>query len=345
MNGIDVSRWQGQIDWRSVKKNVQFAIIKLGGSDDGLYMDGMAYRNTLHARDVGILRGFYFYLGGVHTPQEEVQHIKNLVSKIGGLKPGELLVLDWEERRAGFNEVGYLTAIVEGMSRAGLPTPLIYMNLHYVQSQDWSNLVRRNCGLWVAAWGNNDAVPQKHEVPGSDEWPFWAIWQYSSTGSVPGIHGRVDLNKFNGDAKQFQAYGLKGSFKMPEPIHVEPPARNPDKYAEYVVKAGDTLTHIANRFGMKWQDLYALNRDRVSHPNKIFPGQKLRTWKGGSKSNPPLPTSTHAQRYHTVQNGENLSVIAAKYKVSSWHTIYDLNKKLIGSDPNRIYPGQKLRIP
>lgn len=340
---IDVSRWQGYINWPTVKNNVSAAMIKIGGSDDGMYMDGFAQRNLIEARSAGVPIGTYVFLGGVHTIAEEVQHIVNLFNQLGGLKPGEPFCLDWEQRRAGHDEVGYLTGIVDGLTSRGFPPPLIYMNLHYVKSQNWQNLVRRNCPLWVAAWGNNDAVATQNEVPGSDEWPSWAIWQFSSTGSVPGISGRVDQNLLNGDLTLFKKYGLKNQQNFPG-TPTTPPLPSHGQVGLYTIKAGDTLTSIAAQYGRSWQELYAINRDRIANPNRIYTGKTLRVW---TTINPHKlkPTTQPTSKFHIVENGENLSVIAARYGLSSWQTLYDMNRSVIGSNPNHILPGQRLRLP
>jgi GH25 family lysozyme M1 (1,4-beta-N-acetylmuramidase) len=341
---IDVSRWQGIINWGMVRGNVDAAMIKIGGSDKGMYMDGQAQRNLIEARSAGVPIGMYYYLGGVHTIAEEVQHIVNLFNQLGGMKPGEPFALDWEERRAGHDEVGYLTGIVEGLSKRGFPPPMIYMNLHYVKSQNWQNLVTRNCGLWVAAWGNNDAVPDQSEIPGSDEWPFWAMWQFSSTGTTPGISGRVDQNRFNGTLETFKKYGLKDGLVIPgspTPVPVAKPS--PESVTEYTVVPGDSLSRIAGLYGRSWQELYALNRDRIANPDHIMPGQRLRLW--GTPVNAPVATVAQqtTQRIHTVASGENLTTIGRNYGLS-WQNIYNANRGVIGSDPNFIKPGQRLVI-
>lgn len=346
---IDVSRWQGFINWPVVAKNIDLAMIKVGGSDDGFYMDGQAQRNLIEARSAGLPLGTYYFLGGEHTIQEEVQHIVNLYAQLGGVRAGEPIALDWEKRRKGLDEVGYLTGIVEGISRRGLPSPIIYMNLNYVRTQNWQNLVTRNCPLWIAAWGDNDALAEANEKPPSDEWPHWLMWQYSSTGSVPGIAGRVDCGLLNGSVANFQKAGLSTDFKLsasPSPVPQVLPAQG--AISTYVVVRGDNLSAIAARYGRTWQALYALNRDKISNPNRIFPGQKIRIWSGGP-SNPQLPTTTHqptnSQKFYTVKNGDNLSVIAARYHLSSWNTLYDMNRDIIGANPNLIHPGLRLRIP
>lgn len=335
IRGIDISRWQGIIDWQAVKDdaNARFAMIKIGGSDDGFYQDGQAVRNMGEARRVGIPRGVYIYLGGAHRVVEEVQHIKNCLAAIGGLQQGEVLALDWEEQTA--DEVGYVSGIAQGLIDARQPSPMIYMSLSRVTGQDWSRLVKINNGLWVAAWGDNDAIPEDNEVPGSDEWPFWAIWQFSSTGTIRGIAGRVDLNVFNGDVATFQKYGVQGAVPSPPPAPVPLPAPAP-AHGEYTVVAGDVLSRIAARYGITWQQLFAMNTDRISSPNRIFPGQKLRV---PGTSPAPAPGVQH----YTVRSGDTLSGIASRF-ATTWQQLYAWNRGIIGANPSFIKPGQTLRV-
>lgn len=344
IKGIDISRWQGLINWNIVRQNVDFAFIKIGGSDDGFYPDGQAVRNAIEARANGVKGiGFYVYLGGAFSVADEVAHIKNLISNIGGLKRGEVLALDWEEHHG--DEVGYVAGIAKGLIDAGIKAPLIYMSLSRVRGNNWQRLVEMNCGLWVAAWGNNDDIADA--APPSDEWPFWAVWQYSSTGSVPGISGRVDLDYFQGTIEDFQKYGQGRSVSLPAPTKSSTVVLTSDAKGEYTVASGDNLSAIAAKYGKSWQELWALNRDRVSQPNKIFPGQKLRVWGDAAPANPPAPTApvNPNVRTHTVENGENLSTIAAKYGLPNYVVLYEANKAVIGADPNLIRPGQQLRIP
>lgn len=345
IKGIDVSRWQGLINWAYVKQHVEFAFIKIGGSDDGFYPDGQAVRNAIEARGNGVTVGFYVYLGGAFSVADEVAHIKNLISNIGGLRQGEVLALDWEEHNP--NEVAYVTGIAKGLIDAGIKAPLIYMSLSRVRGNNWQPLVDLNCGLWVAAWGNNDDVPQDNEVPGSDEWPFWAVWQYSSTGAVPGISGRVDLDLFSGTQDDFKKYGQGRTVSLPAPTKSSTVVLSSDAKGEYTVVKDDNLSAIAARYGKSWQELWALNRDRVANPDRIFPGLKLRVWGEAAPANPPAPTlpANPNVRTHTVENGENLSTIAAHYGLPNYIVLYEANKAVIGPDPNLIRPGQVLRIP
>jgi GH25 family lysozyme M1 (1,4-beta-N-acetylmuramidase)/LysM repeat protein len=340
IKGIDVSRWQGLINWPTVKVNVDFAMIKIGGSDDGFYQDGQAVRNALEARSCGLPVGFYVYLGGASATADEVNHIKNLISNIGGLRPGEILALDWEEHNSV--EVQYVYEIAKGLIDAGINPPLIYMSLSRVTGNNWSKVVGLNCGLWVAAWGNNDTIADA--TPGSDEWPFWAMWQYSSTGSVPGISGRVDLDYFQGSVEDFKKYGGVRGITLPAPVNTSRVVA-PFDASEYVVVAGDNLSAIAARSGHSWQELWNLNRDRVSNPNMIFPGLKLRIWAlpvpiPDKPSNPDAPVV----KKYTVVAGDNLSSIAQRLGYPSYIILWEANKGII-PDPNLIRPGQELILP
>lgn len=340
LKGIDVSRWQGFITWSLVRQHVDFAIIKICGSDDGFYFDGQSVRNVLEARSAGLPIGFYAYIGGVSSVESEVNHIKNAISSIGGLREGEFIALDWEEERP--DPVAYICGIAKGLIDFGFPNPIIYTNLNRVKVHDWTPVVSLGCGLWVAAWGNNDAIPADNEVPGSDEWPFWAFWQYSSTGSVPGIAGRVDLDVFEGDLAAFKKYGSSRNVAVPAVVNSSRVVL-PANLTTYIVKPNDNLSVIAARFGKSWQALWDINRDRVSNPNRIFPGQELRIWQVEQPAVVAAPAAT-SQRTYTVKSGDTLSAIAAAHGITNWVLLWQANQAIV-PNPDRINPGQVLVIP
>lgn len=102
--------------------------------------------------------------------------------------------------------------------------------------------------------------------------------------------------------------------------------------ATYTVKAGDTLSAIAQRYGTNYQTLAAING--IADPNRIYAGQVLKV-PGG----PVVQPTPQAQRY-TVKSGDTLSGIASKYG-TTWQRLQQLNGL---ADPNKIYPGQVLRV-
>ena len=140
-----------------------------------------------------------------------------------------------------------------------------------------------------------------------------AMWQYTSTGKVPGISGDCDKDY------SYKDYG-KGTAK---------PGPAPSVPKEYTVRPGDTLSEIAARFGTTVSRLAALNG--IADPDKIYVGQVLRLTGSPSQD----------QTVYTVKAGDTLSGIAARFG-----TTYQVLAQINGiSDPDRIYPGQTLRIP
>lgn len=328
LKGIDISRWQGVINWNDVKGQIDFAIIKASGGDDGLYPDGQFWRNRDEVRRLNIPHGFYHFAGG-GDPEQEAQHFANTV---GGLQKGEVVVLDWEVPHG--NIVGWCHRFLKKAEALFGVKPLIYLSGSTARGLDWQPVVNDDYGLWIAQWGNNDDQPDAQPSPG--QWPFWAIWQYSSTGGVNGIAGRVDLDLFNGDdINSFLAYGAGSSSKP-----VDPPAQTTPPVTaggtDYIVQAGDMLSSIAPKYGITWQELYNMNTDRIANPNTIYVGQALRVPEGG--------TGITGNRTHTVKSGDTLSGIAGQYG-TTWQAIYNANRNVIGADPNLIYPEQILIIP
>jgi LysM repeat protein len=105
----------------------------------------------------------------------------------------------------------------------------------------------------------------------------------------------------------------------------------------YVVTKGDTLSSIAKRFGVSLAELQKTND--ITNPNQIVVGQKLRV-PAAAPSSPATPTSSQGKTY-VVQQGDTLSKIAVRFGV----TVAALQSANNISDPNKVYPGQVLKIP
>lgn len=97
----------------------------------------------------------------------------------------------------------------------------------------------------------------------------------------------------------------------------------------YIVKKGDSLSSIAKKYDMEWEELYELNKEVIGdNPNLIYEGQKL--------------IVKSVEEYYTVESGDSLSRIAEKYD-TTWQELYEINKDII-DNPNLIYKGQKIRV-
>lgn len=141
----------------------------------------------------------------------------------------------------------------------------------------------------------------------------------------------VTRTNSNGRWGMSSAYSFRGCIINPAigDVHYEEPAPTPTPGGDtiYVVKKGDTLSGIASKYGTTYQELAAYNG--ISNPDLIYPGQEIRIPNG-------------SVRTYTVQKGDTLSGIASKLGMN-WHDLYEMNKDVIGDNPNLIIPGQVLR--
>jgi GH25 family lysozyme M1 (1,4-beta-N-acetylmuramidase) len=187
LQGIDVSHWQGTINWTSVRQaGKRFAFCKATEGID--FTDPRFATNWPAMKAVGILRGAY------HMGRPAVDAVAQADFFYDTVRPssGDLpLVLDLERTDSlgqpqirAFTEA-FVARITTRMGR----TPIIYTGYYF-----WNDMVNcptnLGCPLWLAAWNNNPLVPAV--------WSTYTFWQYSSTGSVSGISGDVDLDAFNG---------------------------------------------------------------------------------------------------------------------------------------------------
>ncbi len=196
-DGIDVSYYQGTIDWdRVAADGIRFAIIRV--SDGTTFLDPQFDRNWQEARRVGIIRAAYqFFRPG----QDATAQAQLLLNTMGPLEPGDMPpVIDVEDTddqppSVVANKVSEWIQVVEA---AVGRKPIIYTRASfwdpYVRTQDFVDYP-----LWVAHYGAN--CPN---LPAG--WTDWKFWQYTSSGSVNGISGRVDMNFFNGDEAALEAF-------------------------------------------------------------------------------------------------------------------------------------------
>lgn len=324
MNGIDVASYQTGIDFSRVP--CDFAIIK--ATEGTNYVNPACNAQYSSAKGAGKLLGLYHYVTGGNANAEAnffVDSIKNYIGQA-------ILCIDWESGGNGaWGNMGYLKQLCQQViNRTGV-RPLIY-----VQASAYapvSQVARElNLGLWIAQYASMD--PTGYQAHPWNEGSYaCVIRQYSSTGRLPGWGGNLDLNIAYMDRNAWQRYAApSGSKPAPAPAPKPKPAAPAPKPkpATYTVKAGDTLSGIAAKYGTSWQELQRING--LANANLIFPGQVL-TLPGGSK---PAPQ----KRTYTVRAGDTLSGIAARYG-TSWQALAQKNGI---SNPNLIFPGQVIRI-
>ena len=195
--GVDVSAYQGKIDWKKVKASgIDFAIIRLGyrGYESGkLVEDDYAKENLKGAAEAGLKVGAYFFSQALNIREtdEEIQFILKI---LGDTKLEMPLVLDWEipanTARTRKMDATTLTDIQRhfcGQVREKGYQPMIYFNWH--QSEHLYYLSElEDYPFWLALYQDRMSYPWKIEM-----------WQYTDKGKVPGIQGNVDLNVYMPD--------------------------------------------------------------------------------------------------------------------------------------------------
>gem|GEM_PF-2975095 len=196
--GVDVSSWQHQngapIDWNAVKAaGNSFAVIK--ATESTTYTNPNFAPDKAGAQAAGLVVGAYHYAKPALPISTAVDQARHFLAVAGNVNtPGQLApVLDLETT-GGLNPTD-LTAWAQAFlreveSQTGR-TPILYTFRSFWTDKIANTQALAKYPLWFAIYNDN---PDPGWLPGG--WQKWLIWQYASSGSVPGITGRVDTNAF-----------------------------------------------------------------------------------------------------------------------------------------------------
>ena len=310
--GIDISHHQGDIDFNKLKCNIDFAMVRT--SYGSFYEDRKYKRNINGLEKIGVPYGLYHfsYATSIEEAKKEAVGFINIIKKYNPTYP---VVIDIESSNRTTNVkndtlVDITDTICSMIENAGYYV-MIYANLDYFNGKLNSSKLDRY-DKWLAQWSSKPTYNKN-----------FGIWQYSSKGTVPGITGNVDLNVSYKDYPSIINKNKKES---------EIGQDNITNDQNYVVKKGDTLTKIAKLYKTTYQNLASYNN--ISNPNKIYIGQIIKI---------PNSFDEVAPSKYIVKKGDSLTSIAKRYN-KNWKSLYEDNKKVIGNNPNKIYPGQVLVI-
>lgn len=199
VQGVDVSEHQGQIDWQQVKDaGVEFAILRIGYrgmTEGGLNLDATFEQNYQGATAAGLKVGVYFFSQAI-TQEEAKEEAQYVVEALNGRELAYPVVFDWEtpipsetlpaEDLRAYNMDGTVIsamakAFCQEIQKSGYD-PCVYTNKHMAYyTFDLEAL--KDYPLWYAEY-----------QPAPSLYYDFRIWQYSATGTMPGISGTVDLN-------------------------------------------------------------------------------------------------------------------------------------------------------
>lgn len=297
MKVIDVSTYQGKIDWAVTAQHIDGAIIRCGFGQDIQSQDDDRFKENVEACiKYGVPFGVYIYSYAktVEMAKGEANHVLRLLAPYKD-KLSFPVYYDLEEM--GTEGTAVSRAIVFGdiIEENGYWCG-IYANQYWWQTFLKDKLNRFT--KWVAKYSNS----KPSGISGT-----YDIWQYSSKGSVAGIKGNVDMNicyrdlpaeirgkstnvpvkKSNEEIAEeviagLWSVGVDRKNKLTNAGYdynaiqaiVNEKLQDKEEVVYYTVKSGDILSKIASKYGTTYKVLAELNG--IKNPNKIYVGQKIR---------------------------------------------------------------------
>jgi lysozyme len=198
VKGVDVSVYQGTINWASVKgAGIDFAIARV--SDGTGTLDTTFATNWKGMKANGLVRGVYQFFEPGEDPTQQANLLLAQVKADGGFVAGDLPPVMDIEVTGGVSDATmqahmqtWLTVIEQAMGRK----PMIYTSSSFAAHFGGKFT---SYPMWVANWGVTcPSMP--------NGWTSWKFWQYADTGTVAGISGGVDHDEFNGSLTDLKAW-------------------------------------------------------------------------------------------------------------------------------------------
>ena len=296
--GIDVSYHQGTIDWKKVKNaGIEFAIIRIGYGMYGHQKDKQFENNYKNARAAGIPVGVYHYSYAktVKEAEKEAALVLKWLNNRDLDLPVYFDIEDKSQQNLGKDTLNNMCKAFCNAIEAGGYWAGIYSNKYWATSLIDGPTLGKRYTYWVAQYNSKCTYTGPY-----------AMWQYSSSGSVNGIGGRVDMNYLyaelggkksgssssggsnkksnetianeviagkwgNGNARKTALTNAGYDYNAVQAIVNQ--KLGASKTVTYTVKSGDTLSAIAKKYGTTYQKIASDNG--ISNPNKIYQGQKL----------------------------------------------------------------------
>ena len=348
IKGIDVSEFQGNIDWNKVKSNgVEFAILKLGNiyDYDANYKDSKFDTNYKNAKAKGIKVGVYIY-NYCNTVDTLKKGLEWAIKKLNGKKLDLPIYLDMEDKDIQGESKASLTEqcneFAKYVESKGYQAG-VYANVNWLKNELNPNDFDKKISVWVAQYYKECQYTGKYD-----------IWQYASDGSVSGISGNCDMNYlYNEDIikeSETDTSDKKTIDELAEEVIDGKWGDGEDRKTK-LEKAGYDYDAVQGRVNeiLKEKDnkksITEVAKDVINGKYGNGEERKKKLEAEGydydqvqAKVNQLL--GANVTKTYTVKSGDTLSGIASKYKTTVAKLVKDNNIK----NANLIYPGQKIVI-
>ena len=313
LKGIDISKWQTGIDLSKI--DCDFVIVK---STEGIgYVDRKCDSFYQQAKRLGKKLGFYHFARPRNDAVREAQYFYNNTKNYFG---EAIPILDWEAENK--SDVAWAKRWLDEVYRLSGVKPLIYMSESVANAYNWSSVANADYGLWVAKYRDNNPdynynMANAGTRPRVKWWKFYCMWQWTSTGRLNGYSGNLDCNVFYGDGTTWDKYAGKSG--TTQPVKPTQQVKKPnEEIANEVINGawgnGEDRKKRLTDAGYNYTVVQAIVNKKMAARNQSV--------------------------YYVVKSGDTLSAIASKYG-----TTYQQLAKINGiANPNKIYPGQKIRV-
>ena len=201
IQGIDISKWQGRVDWASVRKSgTQFAFIK--ATEGGDHLDDRFLENWDGAAQAGVPRGAYHFVFWCRSAQDQMAWFKkNVPNDPTALPP--VLDVEWNghsqlcpKKLPKAQALAMVQYMLDEMERYTGKRPIIYTDITFHKDVLENELP--DYPHWVRSTA---AEPEERFARRK-----WMLWQFTSTGRVPGVRGDVDRNAFYGTTAEWASF-------------------------------------------------------------------------------------------------------------------------------------------
>ncbi|MDX8362980.1 GH25 family lysozyme [Cytobacillus sp. IB215316] len=186
VKGIDVSHWQGKIDWKDVRSDgIEFVYIK--ASEGSTIKDPNVESNYNAAKQAGLKVGFYHFGHPSQSATKEVKWFLSVISHFNNDLP-HVLDIEQKENLDKTDVTNYCEQWLSTIKDLTGKDPILYTYVSFAK-ENFNNSLSK-WPIWIAHYGVD--TPENIGI-----WEKWSIFQYTNTGSVKGVEGKVDMDEMD----------------------------------------------------------------------------------------------------------------------------------------------------